>query len=156
MEPQPLRPRALALTAFVGGLTVDLVTKQIFVAEHDRLGVLLAWNHRDVELGRRALMSLVAIAVTVGLARLAAWRGLGPVRGAWVGLGLLVAGIAGNGVSPLLWGRGVPDFIDLHDGWIWNVADIEIAAGLAGGLLAIVAAALRAYVRELTARHEPA
>jgi hypothetical protein len=61
---------------------------------------------------------------------------------------LLVAGVLANGVSSLLWARGVPDFIDVGDGWVWNVADFEIAIGLTGGLLSIGLSAIVVYARE--------
>ena len=62
-------------------------------------------------------MSLVAIGVAVALARGAAMRGLGRQWGVGVGCALLVAGVLANGVSALIWSRGVPDFIDMGDGW---------------------------------------
>jgi len=43
---------------------------------------------------------------------------------------------------------GVPEFIDMGDGWIWNVADIEIVVGLTGGLVSVAVSALSVYVRE--------
>ena len=83
-------------------------------------------------------------------------RGLGRQWGVWVGCTLLVAGVLANGVSALIWSRGVPDFIDMGDGWIWNVADLEIAVGLSGGILSVAVSALGVYAREKVARQRTA
>jgi hypothetical protein len=55
-------------------------------------------------------------------------------------------------VSALIWSRGVPDFIDMGDGWIWNVADLEIAIGLSGGLVSVVVSAVGVFGREKVAQ----
>jgi lipoprotein signal peptidase len=72
---------------------------------------------------------------------------MGRIWGAWVGVGLLVGGIVGNGVSRLIWPRGVPDFIDMGRE-VWNVADFEIGLGLTGGIVSIAVSALLIFVRE--------
>jgi lipoprotein signal peptidase len=136
----------LTLAAFVGALAVDLVTKAFWVARGSELGVHVVYNTHPAELARRLTMCAVAVAVTAALARLAAWRGVGRVRGAWIGAGVLAGGVVGNGISPLLWHRGVPDFVYLG-AWVWNVADFEISFGLVGGLASIFVSALLAYGR---------
>jgi lipoprotein signal peptidase len=118
---------------FVGAFAADLVSKQWAVAHAGRL----IFNDSASALPFRCLMSFVAIAVALILARLAALRGLGRQWGVWIGCALLVAGVLANGISPLLWAQGVPDFIDVRGGWVWNVADFEIAIGLAGGILSL-------------------
>jgi lipoprotein signal peptidase len=133
----------LSLTAFFAAFVLDLVTKEWFVAHGD-----VIYNHRPVELVRRLAMSVVALAVTAALARLARWRGLGRIQGAWIGAGMLAGGVVGNGISPFVFGRGVPDFIDVSGGWVWNLADFEIVLGLLGGPLSIVVAATVTYARE--------
>lgn len=133
---------------FVWALAADLVTKAYFVANARRLGVYLLYNRHDVHLARRLVMVAVAIAVVVGLARLAQWRGLGRLPGAWLGVGVLAGGIVGNGISPALWVYGVPDFISMPGGWVWNVADFEIGLGLVGGLGSIALGAAITYLRE--------
>jgi lipoprotein signal peptidase len=133
---------------FLGAFVVDLASKRWAVAH---AGVLV-FNHTPSRLPLRLLMSLVAVAVGFALTQLAARRGLGRQWGVWVGCGLLVAGILANGVSPLLWARGVPDFIAVQGGWVWNIADFEIAIGLTGGLLSIVVSAVVVYAREQIAR----
>ena len=112
----------------------------------------LIFNDRPSELPLRLLMSLLAIGVAVVLVRVAAARGLGRQWGVWVGCSLLVAGTLANGVSALLWRQGVPDFINVGDGWVWNLADFEIAIGMTGGILSVAVSAIVLYVREAVAR----
>lgn len=139
---------AFAGIAFVWALALDLATKAYFVGHHRSLGVYLLYNARDVELSRRLVMCSVAVGAVVVLARLAQWRGLGRLPGAWIGVGILAGGIVGNGVSPALWIYGVPDFISMPGGWVWNVADFEIGIGLVGGLGSIAAGAAVTFLRE--------
>ncbi len=133
---------------FLGAFALDLASKRWAVAHAS----VLIFNDTPSRLPFRVLMSLIAVAVGFVLTRLAARRGLGRQWGLWVGCGLLVAGILANGVSPLLWARGVPDFIDVQGGWVWNIADFEIAIGLTGGLLSVVLSAVVVYAREQVAR----
>ena len=63
---------------------------------------------------------------------------------------LLVAGVLANGISPLLWAHGVPDFIAVGGGWVWNLADFEIAIGMTGGILSVGVSAVVVYARELS------
>jgi hypothetical protein len=139
------------LISLLFGLIVDLGTKTVAVGL-DRGDGWLVYNAADGHLVRRTWMSLLAVAVTMLLARLARWRGMGEIWGAWIGCGLLVAGIAGNGVSRVLWSRGVPDFIHAGDRWIWNVADFAIGLGLVGGVASIAVTGLGVWVRERVAR----
>jgi hypothetical protein len=82
------------------------------------------------------------------------WHGSprgGGSAGSWglsVGCALLVAGILANGVSPLRWDRGVPDFIGVGGGWFWSFADFEIVIGGTGGLLSLAVGAVLVYVAE--------
>src|SRR4029450_8107304 len=84
--------------ALLFGLIVDLGTKVVAVGL-DRGDGWLLYNGKPSALLHRVAMSLVALAATVVLARLARWRGMGEIWGACVGCGLLVAGIMGNGLS---------------------------------------------------------
>ncbi len=129
---------------FLGAFAVDLLSKQWAVSHASGL----IFNSSPSEFPRRLLMSLVAITVGFVLARAAALRGLGRQWGVWIGCALLVAGILANGISPFLWAQGVPDFIDVSGGWVWNVADFEIAVGLAGGILSVAFSAVVVYARE--------
>jgi hypothetical protein len=142
------REAVVAVPVFVGAFAADLASKLFAVSRVD--GVI--FNDRSSELPLRVAMSLVAIAVAVVLARLASMRGLGRQWGVWAGCGLLVAGTLANGISALLWRRGVPDFISVGGGWVWNVADFEIAAGMTGGILSVAVSAIVLYVREAVAR----
>jgi hypothetical protein len=142
--------RVIALV-FLGAFAADLMSKRWAVAHAGGL----IFNNSPSHLPLRVLMSLVAVAVGFVLARLAALRGLGRQWGVWVGCGLLAAGILANGISPLLWNQGVPDFIDVRGGWVWNLADFEIAIGLTGGLLSVVLSAVVVYTRERVARQRP-
>ena len=134
----------LAAAVFVGAFTADLLSKHWAVAYSNAL----VFNHTPSHLPFRVLMSFVAVAVGYAIVRLAAQRGLGRQWGVWIGCALLVAGILANGISPLLWAQGVPDFIDVRGGWVWNVADFEIAIGLTGGLISVVLSAIVVYTRE--------
>jgi lipoprotein signal peptidase len=138
--------------AFAAAFAADLVSKQWAVAHAGGL----IFNTSPSHLPFRVLMSFVAVAVGFVLARLAALRGLGRQWGVWIGCALLVAGILANGISPLLWAQGVPDFIDVRGGWVWNVADFEIAVGLTGGILSVAFSAVVVYTRERVARHRGA
>jgi hypothetical protein len=138
----------LAVPLFVAALGGDLLSKE-WATGH---AAELVYNSRPSELPLRVLMSLVAIGVAAALIRVAAMRGLGRQWGVLVGCTLLVAGVLANGVSIMIWSRGVPDFIDMGDGWIWNVADLEIAIGLSGGIVSVAVSALGVYVREKLAR----
>ena len=138
----------VAIPVFLAAFAADLLSKQWEISH----GNVLIFNSRSSELPLRVLMSLVAIAVGLLLARVAAQLGLGRQWGVWIGCALLVAGVLANGISPLLWARGVPDFIDVSGGWAWNLADFEIAIGLAGGILSIAFSAVLVYTRERVAR----
>jgi lipoprotein signal peptidase len=141
-------PAAVGLTSFLFVLGVDLLTKVVAVLLDRGDGWLVYNGTPSPGILHRAAMSVVAVAATVTLARLAHWRGIGQIWGGWVGCGMLVGGIIGNGVSPAIWSQGVPDFIHAGDRWIWNVADFAIGVGLAGGIASIAVAALGAYARE--------
>ena len=132
----------VVLWTFCGALGADLLTKAFAVGR-----VPVIYNDKPGELARRLVMSLLAVAVVVLLTRLAAWRGIGRIWGAWIGVGLLVGGIAGNGVSRLIWARGVPDFIDMGR-QMWNLADFMIGLGLTGGVVSIAVCAALAFTRE--------
>ena len=141
----------VGITVFVTAFAVDLATKA-WAIDHANV---LVYNPMPGQLPRRFAMSLVAIAVAVGLAELARRRGLGRQWGVTVGCALLVAGVLANGVSPVLWSRGVPDFIDVGDGWVWNLADFEIGVGLTGGILSVAVVAVGVYAREKLASRTP-
>jgi hypothetical protein len=138
--------------AFVLALGADLGSKAWAVSH-----VRVAWNdsHRG-DFPRRVVMSLVAVGVAYLLARGARRVGIGRLWGAWIGVGLLVGGTLGNGLSFFLWANGVPDFVRTSGPDIWSVADFEIALGLGGGVLSIALAALAAYARERIGRLSPA
>ena len=142
----------IAVLVFLAALGGDLLSKE-WATGH---AAELVYNPMPSELPLRVLMSLVAISVAVALVRVAAMRGLGRQWGVLVGCTLLVAGVLANGVSALIWSRGVPDFIDMGDGWVWNVADLEIAVGLSGGILSVAVSALGVYAQEKVARQRAA
>jgi len=139
------------MPVFAAAFAADLLSKTWAVQYSQHI----VFNARANDLPRRLVMSAVAIAVAVVLTRLVGWRGLGRPWGLWVGCALLVAGVLANGVSPYLWSRGVPDFIHVSDGWVWNLADFEIAIGMTGGILSIAAGAGVVYVREALVRLRP-
>ena len=129
------------IPVFAAAFAADLLSKQWAISH----ATGLVFNDKPSELPKRVLISLVTIAVGAGLAWLAAKRGLGRQWGLLIGVALLVGGILANGVSPFIWARGVPDFIDVR-GWVWNVADFEIAHSLEGGsgVIVLVVAAVDA------------
>jgi Signal peptidase (SPase) II len=137
----------VVLAVFVAAFVADLLAKAWATSS---VGVV--YNPRPTELPIRVLLSLVAVAVVFALERLALLRGLGRQWGLWIGCASLLAGTFANGVSPLIWHRGVPDFIGVGDGWFWNVADFEIAVGLTAGILSVGVSALLAYLREQAVR----
>jgi hypothetical protein len=137
----------VVIPVFAAAFVVDLLSKEWAISHAGGL----VFNNKPSELSLRVFVSLVTIAGAFVLAWLARLRGLGRQWGLWVGVALLVAGVLANGVSALLWARGVPDFIDVR-GWVWNVADFEIAVGLTGGILSLGVSALVAYTRETVAR----
>jgi lipoprotein signal peptidase len=92
-------------------------------------------------------MTALAVAVTYLLTRGAQRLAIGRLWGAWIGVGLLAGGVLGNGISGLLWSRGVPDFIHTP-AYVWNLADVEIVIGVTGGILSVAVAALSAYLRD--------
>jgi lipoprotein signal peptidase len=137
----------VALQVFGAAFIADLLSKRWAVSNADHV----VFNTKPSELPLRIAISLLTIAVAGVMVWLAAWRGLGRQWGLAVGTALLVAGILANGVSPFLWERGVPDFIAVS-GWVWNVADFEIAIGLTGGILSVAMSALLVYGREASTR----
>jgi hypothetical protein len=138
----------IGLSVFGAAFAADLLTKQLVVATQAEP---VFFNTPRHGLAIRLVMCVVAVAVAAVMTRAAAWRGLGRPWGAWIGGGLLVAGVLGNGVSPLLWPAGVPDWIVDGD-WIGNVADVEIFFGLLGGFVGTAAGVVLVYVRERRTR----
>jgi lipoprotein signal peptidase len=138
----------VAISVFVAAFVADLLTKQWAISYGN--GVL--FNDKPSDLPLRVVMSLVAIGVVVALSRISVQYGLGRQWGLWIGLALLVAGTLANGVSAVIWSQGVPDFIDVQGGWVWNVADFEIAVGMTGGILSVAVTAVVVYAREATRR----
>lgn len=141
----------IGLWAFATALAVDLLTKEWAISHTP----MIVYNTKPAELPRRVMMSVVAVGVAAALARLASRRGLGRQWGVAVGCGLLVAGIAGNGISAVLWSHGVPDFLDFGDRFAWNLADVEIGIGLTGGILSVAVSAVGAYTRDKLAHGPP-
>lgn len=137
-----MKPAALGLLSFLFVLEVDLLSKLVATRHLDVL--YNDANHGDFT--RRVVLSALAVGAVWAFGRIARWRGFGRLRGAWIGVGVLVGGITGNGLSHVIWPHGTPDFIDAGD-YVWNVADFAIGLGLAGCALSIAASALLAYAR---------
>ena len=137
--------------AFTVAFALDLFTKLwavTWLAGPDEI----IFNDRPHDLAMRLDVCVVTVGVVYLLGRFAHRRGIGPLYAAWLCVGVLLAGTLGNGVSTYLWDPGVPDFIHTGGGWLWNVADFEIAFGLLGTALSMVATAVVAYVRGLLLR----
>ena len=139
--------RRVAVPLFVAALTADLVSKTLAVAYDPRV----YFHPVAGELPKRIVMCALAVAASVLLSRVAARRGFGRPWGAWIGAPLLVAGVLGNGLSVVIWTRGVPDFIVTGD-WIGNIADFEIFFGIIGGFLALIVGFCLTYARAALAR----
>jgi hypothetical protein len=146
------RASGAGLAAFLFIVSVDLGTKGY--ADLTTEPGFVVFNHtRSGDLPQRLGMSLLAVVVMYALALGAHRLGIGRLWGGWIGVGLLTGGVLSNGASYLIWNGGVPDFIRPGGDFIWNVADFAIGIGLTGGVVAIAATALLAFVRErLTAR----
>jgi hypothetical protein len=140
------RPLVTGGITFAVALAADLASKTLAIA-WDVDGNVVVYNDRPGMLVLRVLMTLVAIIVTYVLTRGAEKLAIGRIWGAWIGVGLLAAGVLGNGVSSIIWSRGVPDFIHTP-AYVWNLADFEISFGVTGGILSVVVAALSAFIRE--------
>jgi lipoprotein signal peptidase len=141
-----LKAAALCAGAFVTALALDLLTKMYAVA-YLRGPHGLVFNDRPHDLALRIDVSALTIAAVFLIEHLGRRRGLGRLWGAWICVGVLVAGTLGNGVSSYLWTAGVPDFIRVSGGWMWNVADFEIVFGLLGTAASVFASAIIAYTR---------
>jgi len=143
------RSAAAGGAALLVALTVDLASKT-FAVSHGGLGLVYYNNTHPADFVRRVALSLVAVVFTGVAGFVSQRRGLGRLWGGWIGVGILVGGVMGNGLSQLLWSRGVPDFIHVYSMSrdVWNVADFEIMFGLVGGMLSIACSALIAYARE--------
>ena len=134
----------VGLSVFCAAFAADLLTKTAVVTTHLH-GVYFNTPRHGLPL--RLVMCAVAVAFAFLMTRAAAWRGLGRPWGAWVGGGLLVGGVLANGVSPLLWQAGVPDWIE-NGQWIGNVADFEIFFGLMGGFMGTALGVVVVYIRQ--------
>jgi hypothetical protein len=145
-SPSSLRLAAIAGGAFACALALDLLTKVYAVETFHAFGAV-AYNDRPHDLAVRIDVSLVTIAAVSLIQRAGRGRGLGRLWGAWICVAVLIAGTLGNGVSSYLWARGVPDFIHMSDGWVWNIADFEIVVGLLGAALSVIANGVIAYGR---------
>lgn len=139
--------RRVGVPLFVAALTADLGSKTLAVAYDPHV-----YFHTVAgELPKRIVMCALAVAVVVVLTQVAARRGFGRPWGAWIGAPLLVAGVLGNGLSVVIWSRGVPDFIVTGD-WIGNLADFEIFFGIVGGFVALIVGFCLTYARAALAR----
>lgn len=142
-----VKPALAGLVAFLFTLGVDLGSKLVAVSTLPPGTVVYNPAH-DGDTVKRIALALAAILAVYVLSLLALWRGVGRLWGTWIALGLLVGGIAGNGISHALWARGTPDFIWASGNWVWDIADFAIGIGLAGCVVSTVAAALVAAWRD--------
>lgn len=139
-------PAFAGLVAFLFTLGVDLGSKALAVYASPPLRIVFDARHNG-DLGKRLALGLGAVVVVTALGVAAQQRGVGQLWGSWIALGLLLGGIAGNGLSHTLW-VGTPDFIWAPGSYVWNVADFAIGIGLAGIVLSTAVAALHAAWRD--------
>ena len=138
----------IGIPLFAAAFVADLASKASAVDGHAHV----YFHDVPSRLPKRLAGILLAIAVTVVLTRLSARRrDLGRPWGAWVGVPILAAGILANGISSLIWQRGVPDFIWTGDS-IMNVADFEIFFGIVGGVAALAVGYCVTFGREALTR----
>jgi hypothetical protein len=142
-----LEPAVVGLAVFLFTLGVDLASKAVAVSTLPASRVVFNPAHEG-DTAKRVALGLAAILAVYVLSLLARWRGVGRLWGTWAFLGLLVGGIAGNGLSHAIWSRGTPDFIWASGHWVWNLADFAIGIGLVGAVAATAAAALGAVWRD--------
>ena len=145
------RAAAAGAAAFLLALGADFLTK-VYAVSQGGLGRVVYNDAHAGDFPRRVAMSLLALAVTAVIAGIGRRHGFGRLWGAWVGVGLLVGGVLGNGLSRFIWSRGVPDFIHTASPDIWNLADFEIAIGLTGGIVSMAVTAIIVYARERSTR----
>src|SRR5580765_3440729 len=99
------RPAVTIAVTFVVALALDLGSKALAIA-YDVDGRVVVYNDRPGMLVLRIVMSVIALLVTYLLTRGAQRLGIGRLWGTWIGVGLLSAGVIGNGVSGYIWSRG--------------------------------------------------
>jgi lipoprotein signal peptidase len=133
----------VGMPLFLVAITVDFATKSAAV----RWDTHVVFHHVPADLGRRVVMSLLAVAAGVAFTKISERRSFGRPWGAWLGVPVLVAGILGNGISSYLWPRGVPDFIPSGD-WVFNLADFEIFFGIVGGIVGLIVGFCLTYALE--------
>lgn len=139
-------PAFAGLVAFLFTLGVDLGSKALAVAASPPLHIVFDMRHNG-DSPKRIALGLAALVVVAVLAVAAQQRGVGQLWGSWIALGLLLGGIAGNGLSHTLW-IGTPDFIWAPGHYVWNVADFAIGIGLAGIVVSTAVAAVHAAWRD--------
>ena len=141
-----MKSATLCAGAFVIALALDLLTK-VYAVAYLRGPHGIVFNDRPHDLAIRIDVSALTIAAVFLIEHFGRRRGLDRLSAAWICVGMLVAGTLGNGVSSYLWEPGVPDFIRLSGGWMWNIADFEIVLGLLGAAASVIASATIAYAR---------
>ena len=138
----------IGIPLFAAAFVADLASKASAVDGHAHV----YFHDVPSRLPKRLVGIVLALLVTAALTRISARRrDLGRPWGAWFGAPILTAGILANGVSALIWDRGVPDFIWTGDS-IMNLADFEIFFGIVGGLTALFVGYCVTYSREALTR----
>lgn len=134
------------LVALVSTVAIDLVSKVLAIRDPWLFGPGIVYNPSTSHLATRIGICLASIAVVALMARLARWRGIGPIPLVWAACGILVGAVIAQGASTVIWEAGVPDFIWLGD-WVWNLADFSIGIGMLSFLAASVGYAVNAFAR---------
>ena len=131
-------------------LAIDLGSKLLVLADDARAATVI-YNPDKTSQPLRIVLIVIVIATVAALTWAARWRGIGPVPILWLACGGLIGGVSAQGISLLVWERGVPDFIYAGD-HVWNLADFAIGQSLLLTAVSLVGYSVRAALRG-TQRH---
>lgn len=135
------------VAALVCTAAVDLVSKVIAIRNPTLFGPEIVYNPSTSHIATRIAICIASVAVVALLARLARWRGIGPIPMVWGACGILVGAVLAQGASTIIWPQGVPDFIWLGE-WVWNLADFSIGIGMMLFLVTSIGYSIRAFTSD--------
>lgn len=137
----------------IGALESSPVKKIVLAPFFD---MVMAWNRgisygllkQESDAGRWLLVAVALVAV----AALVIWLAEVESRLPALSLGLVIGGAIGNAIDRIRFGA-VADFFSFHIGWfhwyVFNLADVAIAAGVAGLLIDQLAASHKSAGKQI-------